>query len=339
MISLDKNILNKDSSAARRMIEYGKENKLVIIIPASSKLVINLSDPVQVQTSGGRNKVSQFFSLLKLASQVIKQSDSSTTEKWVTTQDPFFTGLIGWYLKKKFGIKLEIQVHGDFFGSQYYKNQLLKLWLGRVVLRRADKIRTVGERVSRSLINLGVRKNFINIRPISLEVQPQGRKALPPTPVVRCHIDKENTLFKDFPGYGKYFVWGGRMEPVKNLLWLVDIFSEVVKKKRNYLLLLIGAGSEKVKLLKEVKNLKLENNVRFIPWVDSLIPYIINADCVLFPSLSEGCGLVAVEAVAAGTPVIMNDVGVANYELQSSEKIKIISVSDRQKWLVEILKI
>ena len=44
----------------------------------------------------------------------------------------------------------------------------------------------------------------------------------------------------------------------------------------------------------------------------------------------------AMEAHAAGCPVIMNDVGVANYELKPSEKIKISPVNDKEAWIKAI---
>jgi glycosyltransferase involved in cell wall biosynthesis len=117
---------------------------------------------------------------------------------------------------------------------------------------------------------------------------------------------------------------------------LVDVFEGVVKQK-NHLLLIVGDGVELQKL--KAKSNKLQANVKFETWTNDPISYLKTADCLLFPSRSEGYGLVAMEASAVGTPIIMNSVGVANYELKPSEKVKILPINDKEKWIKAILEI
>jgi glycosyltransferase involved in cell wall biosynthesis len=74
-------------------------------------------------------------------------------------------------------------------------------------------------------------------------------------------------------------------------------------------------------------------------WTDDPFSYVKTADCVLFPSLSEGYGMVAMEAHAAGTPIIMTDVGVANYELPAGPKVIITPLDDRDKFIQAILQL
>lgn len=119
---------------------------------------------------------------------------------------------------------------------------------------------------------------------------------------------------------------------------MIGVFVQVLKASPNYLLLVVGTGSEKLKLENKVKSLGLTNNIKFEDWTSDSASYIKTADCVLFPSLSEGYGLVAMEAVAMGTKLVMNDVGVANFELKPSDKVKIISL-DKEVWVKEILSI
>lgn len=324
MISLDKNILNARSAVARRMVEYGKNDELFIIIPDKKKVVISLSATTHVYLTGG-NKIQQFWRLKKIGEKLIKEN--SVNE--ITAQDPFYTGLVGFLLKKKFGIKLEVQVHGDFF-DDYYKRQWLRIRLAKFVIKHANIIRVVGERIKSSLIKLGINKEQIVVRSVEIENLDLG---------VYLKISKENIIKNKYPNFEKYFFWGGRMEPVKNLFWLVDIFAEVVKVNPKYFLLLVGSGSQLSVLQKKVSDLNLDENIKFLPWTDSFISFLANSDCLLFPSLSEGYGLVPMEASAAGINVIMNDVGVANYELKPSKKVKIIPVSDLESWMKVIFEI
>ncbi|MCX6779482.1 MAG: glycosyltransferase family 4 protein [Candidatus Magasanikbacteria bacterium] len=329
MISLDKNILDSETLASKRMIEYGRDRELFIIIPSSCEKVKDLSDNVHVYSVRG-NKFFQFFKLLKFGKSCIKNKQINE----ITVQDPFFIGLIGIILKNKFKLSLEVQVHGDFYGSNYYKKSGLKNWfsyyLGKYyILPRADKIRAAGQRIAKGLIKIGVDENKINIRPITIN-----------TDYIKNYQPKSN-LHLGYSGYKKIFLYLGRIVPVKNISWLIDIFAEVNKKNSDFLLLIVGTrnGLEEDNLLKKVKKLKLVNNIKFENWVTDPISYIKTADCLLFPSLSEGYGLVAMEAAAAGTPIIMTDVGVANYELQSGPKVKIIPVGDRDKFIQAILQL
>lgn len=313
MISLDKKILDKDSAAARRMVEYGKTDELFILIPAGEKKAIQLSGTVHVFSTGG-NKLQQLWRLKEMGLELAKKNEI----KFITTQDPFFLGKVGCWLKKKTGAKLEVQVHGDFFGD-HYKKQWLKLHMAKFVLKRADSVRTVGERVKQSLLKVGVEEKKIVVRPVILNTKP----AVEPT-VVQGQ---------------KSFVWVGRMEPEKNLFFLVDVFFEVVRHKPDAQLILVGEGSQEKSLRQKVQKLKLEKNITFVSWLPSPIGYIKNVRALLLPSLTESYGAVAMEAQAVGTPVIMSDVGVANYELKPSDKVKILPINDRDKWIETILEV
>lgn len=322
MISLDKNILNKDSVVARRMIEYGKENELFIIIPSREKETFDLSSTVHIQSTGG-NKLWQFCQLKKIGKKLIKEKNIEE----ITAQDPFFTGLVGWCLKRKFKIKLEVQVHGDFFGD-YYKSWWLKLCLAKFTLKHADVIRVVMERVKQSLLHLGVAKNKIVVRPIQND----------PELIRHLSLVSKIDLHNKYPGHEKIFLFLGRLDPVKNITWLIKIFEKVIKQK-NYLLLIVGRGDEEKKIRNMVTKYNLNSNVKLQNWTEDPYGYLKTADCVLLPSLSEGYGLVAMEAFIVGTPVIMTDVGVANYELKPGPKVTIVPVGDRDKFIEAILKI
>lgn len=320
MISLDKKILDSASAVAKRMIEYGKENELYILIPAAQKNSLDIGSRVHVTTAGGANKIAQLINLYKEAKKICGQNVVDS----ITTQDPFFTGLVGVCLKKKFKLPLEVQVHGDFFSGYYKRNPgfLFKLFLAVHILKKADTVRAVSERVKQSLIDGAlVFEDKIVVRPITLNKLTEEPQ------------EKNSAEDSD------YFVWAGRMEAVKNITFLIDVFAEVVKSKPKTNLLLIGEGSEESFLKEKVSKLNLQTNIKFVSWVSSPYAYLKSAQALLFPSLSESYGAVAMEAYAAGTPVIMSDVGVANYELKPGPKVTILPSNDKNAWIEAILKI
>jgi len=332
MTSLDKKIFDKNSQVAKRMVEYGKKDELFIIIPHPKEQELNLSDAVHVWGTGG-NKLQQFFRLKKLGKEIIKKNKIEQ----ITTQDPFYIGKIGWLLKRKSKINLEVQLHGDFFsakggsvfgGSNYYKRQnFLKYLLGKFIIKKADKLRVVGERIRQSLIKLGIEEKRIEIKPIFVD-----------TEKIKNYEPKID-LHQKYPGYEKTFLVLARLEKVKNVGWLVNVFKDVIREKKDYLLLIVGDGKELEEIKLQITNYKLQKNIKIENWTSDPISYLKTTDCLLFPSLSEGYGLIPMEAHVACTPIIMNDVGVANYELKPSEKVKILPIDDKDAWKKAILEI
>lgn len=68
-----------------------------------------------------------------------------------------------------------------------------------------------------------------------------------------------------------------------------------------------GEGIEKIPLQEQAKDFGIENQIK-LPGFRQDIPDILKAaDAMVFPSLREGLGLVAVESLASGVPVIASD--------------------------------
>lgn len=92
---------------------------------------------------------------------------------------------------------------------------------------------------------------------------------------------------------------------------LIEAIALVKKKIPNILCHIVGDGPEKARLMAQVKDRKLEKNVRF----SGTIPYakvpaaLHEADLFVRPSRSEGMGNAFAEALAAGLPVVGTNVG------------------------------
>lgn len=98
------------------------------------------------------------------------------------------------------------------------------------------------------------------------------------------------------------FVLGhaGRFTFEKNHDFLIDVFDEVQKVKKNSELLLLGEGPLEDKIKKKVKELGLESKVQFLGVQGNIQDYYQAMDVFLLPSLFEGLGTVLIEAQASG---------------------------------------
>ena len=99
----------------------------------------------------------------------------------------------------------------------------------------------------------------------------------------------------------------GRLCQEKNQVFLLDIFSEILKARSDSKLLLIGEGPERDHLIQRAKELCIESNTIFYGTTERIERLLWAMDLFVFPSLTEGLGLAAIEAQAAGLPVLCSD--------------------------------
>jgi len=326
-IGLDKKILDKTSENFQRQKEYAglvDEYHVMIFGPKKEIQEGNLF----VYGSGGRNKISRFFKAYKKARKILSRDKKNS---WViTTQDPFESALIGWYLSKRFKIGLNIQEHGDYFSLKYWRNEsllnFLRYYLGRFLIKRADSIRAVSQRIKNTLVSK------LNISEDKIVVVP-----------VYTKIKEKNNLIKDIlqEKYRDKFVFLtlARLVKQKNLPLLVRAFSNVAKKFNQAILLIVGRGPEKRKLVNLVNNLNLEDKVEFIDWTDNVYSYYNLADVYVLSSNYEGWGRVIIEAASCELPIIMTDVGCAGEVIKNGESGLVTPVNNREKLEQAMIKL
>ena len=103
----------------------------------------------------------------------------------------------------------------------------------------------------------------------------------------------------------------GRLAARKGYGSLIDAFSRVYEELPNSRLVIVGRGHLKSRLLKKAKKLgilhavQIESSMNF----SDLAALYRNADLVVYPSYYEGQGLIPLEAMASGTPVVTVDHG------------------------------
>ena len=96
--------------------------------------------------------------------------------------------------------------------------------------------------------------------------------------------------------------------PVKRIRDVIEIFAQVAAKI-DARLILVGDGPDAPVAEQTAERLGVLDRVRFVGVVDRVAPLLAAADLFLLPSASESFGLVALEAMASGVPVIASDVG------------------------------
>jgi len=93
----------------------------------------------------------------------------------------------------------------------------------------------------------------------------------------------------------------------KNHSFLIDIFYEFQKLKKDSILILVGKGDMERRIRRKVKNLNLEKKVIFLGVRNDVNRILNSFDIFVFPSLYEGLGIVLVESQANGLKSIVSD--------------------------------
>ncbi|MBU4426392.1 MAG: glycosyltransferase [Desulfobacterales bacterium] len=151
--------------------------------------------------------------------------------------------------------------------------------------------------------------NYYNASPETISIIPCGVNL----DIFRI-IEKEiarNIL--GFNGEG-IILFVGRIVPIKGIDKLLMALNHLENIERLRLLVIGGdknCQDEVNRLRRLSKNLKIESSVTFLGLVEQeKLPYFYSAaDICVFPSHYESFGLVALESLACGTPVVATDVG------------------------------
>ncbi|TGE71789.1 glycosyltransferase [Weissella confusa] len=110
----------------------------------------------------------------------------------------------------------------------------------------------------------------------------------------------------------------GTFSEQKNYEFTIRMLSNLRDKRVAFKALLIGEGP----LIKEIQQMakehRLENNVTFLQPQPNIQNYLAASDAVLFPSLFEPFGLVALEAQLVGSRVLVSDAFTKSLELSSN---------------------
>ncbi len=108
------------------------------------------------------------------------------------------------------------------------------------------------------------------------------------------------------PQNHKIILFAGRIAKEKNVDFLLEAFTLLRASLRNVTLIMAGNGPEMQEILHKARRLGLEKNVILTGYVnrDVLVEYYRQADVFAFASVTETQGLVVLEALAAGLPVV-----------------------------------
>jgi PEP-CTERM/exosortase A-associated glycosyltransferase len=218
-------------------------------------------------------------------------------------------------------------------GSARYR---LSRWLETRALRRADAVTTICEGLRHEVIARGVSADRVTVVPNAVDPEsfsPSTGDAAP----VRTRFGLQNNVVIGF--IGSFFAWEG-------LALLIDSFPEVLAKRPECRVLLVGAGVHEPALREQTARLGLKDRVIFAGQVPNsqVREYYDAIDVLVYPRLPMRLTdmvtpLKPLEAMAIAKAQVASDVGGHKELIRDGETGVLFRAGDAHACAAAILRV
>ncbi len=135
------------------------------------------------------------------------------------------------------------------------------------------------------------------------------------------------------------FISCGRLVEQKGFEYLIEIMKLFVMNNKEYILDIYGDGPLRDKLINKIKEYGLSNYVNIYPTNKNIEKLYPNYDLYLNTSIYEGFGLVTLEALECGLPVIGFDIPANRTIIDNNKTGKLIKRYDIKEYARILLKL
>lgn len=223
----------------------------------------------------------------------------------VHIHSPFTLGIAGLKYAKKHHVPCIATMHSQFkydfkkalkFDrlATKFNNKLIK------VFNKCDECWAVNKEIARIYFEEykcntypKVMNNATEMKPVDDEIKAAE------------YINNKHNLKAD----EKIFLFVGRINTVKNIIFIVDSIKEVKSKNSDFSfkMLFVGQGHDMEKLKSHIKECNLEDDIILCGKIsdrEELAYYYKRADLFLFPSVYDASSIVQIEAASQATPTL-----------------------------------
>ncbi len=204
----------------------------------------------------------------------------------------YFAGVIAIILGKIYRIPVVITEHWTGFVTGKLTSREKKMV--RFGMNRAKIILPVSNHLENLIEFYGIKNRFCVIPNVV------NTKIFNPSPF-QTHRENEK----------KRILLVALLTPVKGVPYLLEALSKIQAKRRDFILDIVGDGSNKSEYEKMSTDFGLDNLVKFhgLKSKEETAEFMRQCDFFVLPSLSENLPCVLIEAMASGIPVIATNVG------------------------------
>ncbi len=325
-IGSDRNLFMEGTEVRERTVKYGKlcqELHVIVFSQRSANLTTQqISENTWIYPTNSLDRWFYVWNAVSIGKKILSTRFTNTSQWLVTAQDPFESGYAGYKIAKRFKLGLQLQVHTDFLDPHFLHESRLnktRVRLAQFLIPKAHCVRVVSHKIKNLIL-----KRFPHVNPKIISVLPifvdLGKIK---------NTDPSLNLHEKYPQFDSIILMVARLEHEKNIPLAIQAFKNILPRHPKTGLVIVGEGSEKIRLKKLAQSEKmLENNIVFEGWRQNLPSYYKTADMLLVTSNYEGFGRMFIEAAAVGCPIVTTDVGIARELILDDESSFICSVGN-----------
>ncbi|CAN5477433.1 hypothetical protein BH11BAC1_BH11BAC1_11870 [soil metagenome] len=183
-------------------------------------------------------------------------------------------------------------------------DSVLRKFERRMLIKRAAAFISYGSKAKEYLVNMGApaEKIFIGMNTVDTKYFEEE------TDRIRSQITREDK---------KHLLYVGYLVPRKNVSKLIPIIEALSKTRNDFVLDILGDGSDRALLEKLVEEKRLQDVIKLHGFIQKqdLPKYFAQSSCFLFQTDFDVWGLVLNEAMAAGIPVLSSINAGATFDL------------------------
>lgn len=244
---------------------------------------------------------------------------------------PYWLGSIGLRMARRLKVpavftyhtRLEQFAHAVPLPGALFRN-VIAHWLVRRFANQCDEI-IVPTPVTRDYVRLIGVDRPVHVQPTGIELERFRRK----DPAHLAELSARHN-----PDGRMILMTISRLSKEKNLDFLIAAMKELkVRQAPPFRLLILGEGDERARLIGNIRDAGLTSEVRLVGSVpvQDIPDYLNLALLFVFTSVSETQGMVVLEAMAAGLPVVaVNASGVDAFV--QNQRTGILTEEDLEKW-------
>jgi glycosyltransferase involved in cell wall biosynthesis len=249
--------------------------------------------------------VYNYLSASKLINELIRKEGIKYD---IVVAHDWLSAIGGMTVKREIGLPFAFHVHSTERGRTLGNGSEVVSNIELHAAKSADLIVTVSYAMKEELTELGFPREKIQVAYNGVDPQKYN-----PEDVTAEQIQKIRALYGIKPDeFMILFI--GRLVGVKGVDKLIMAMSNIVQKIPKAKLVIVGLGDLQEYLTNLVKTMRLDHVVKFrfefVPEEERILHYAA-CDVAVFPSLYEPFGIVVLEAMSMGKPVVVGGAGVS----------------------------
>ena len=138
--------------------------------------------------------------------------------------------------------------------------------------------------------------------------------------IKKINLKKKINIENNVAKKNDFYLSIGRLTKQKNFKFLIKCFQNIILKKPQTKLIIIGEGEQKDILKKMIQEYKVEKNIYLLGYKENIFNYLFNCKAFILSSLWEDPGFVLVEAISCNAPIISSDCSSGPKEIVGNDK-------------------